>query len=485
MSRMVQVRPGAYTDSVSLMLISKEVGQLPEVRSALVAMATELNLELLVSMGFEAPADAGPNDMVVAIEADDDGGVETATMAVDAALARRPTDTGSAASDIHPPPTITAAARRQPADLALVSTPGAVAAIDAADALAAGLDVLLFSDNVSVADEVALKRLADDHGLLMMGPDCGTAVIDGVGLGFANVVRPGPVAIVAASGTGAQHLLTLLAGVDVGVTHCIGVGGRDLSAAIGGSTTLAALDRLADDDRITTIVLVSKPPSDEVAAAVTARAEQLGRTIVTGYLGAERDDLTATAARVAAAVGATWTEPPSWGSAATTAASGHLRGLFTGGTLCYEAMLVALPTLGTISSNIPLDGQPRLDHALTSTGHAFIDFGDDQLTVGRAHPMIDPTLRLDRIATELAGDDCGVLLLDLVLGHGSHPDPGPELADAIAAADTPVVISVVGTRDDPQGYQRTVDALVDAGAWVHASNAAATRSAVSLLPVGR
>jgi FdrA protein len=483
-TRVVHIRPGAYTDSVSLMLISKEISERPDVDQALVAMATELNLDLLSSMDFDVPDEASPNDMVVAIEASDDAAAIAAVEALDVALARRPTAGGSADNGLPPPPTITAASRRVDADLAMISTPGSVAAVDAADALSAGLDVLLFSDNVSLEHEIALKQLAARTGNLLMGPDCGTAVIDGVGLGFANVVRPGPVGIVAASGTGAQHMLTLLDGVGIGVTHCIGVGGRDLSAAVGGRSTTVALGRLGDDDRVTTIVLVSKPPADEVAAQVTAHAESLGKKVVTCYLGAGRPDITAAAASVAQALGVEWSAPRRWGPTRTRATRGHLRGLFSGGTLCDESMAIAAQSLGVVASNIPLADQPALDTSLASQGHTFIDFGDDRLTVGRAHPMIDSTLRLDRLRVELADDDCGVILMDLVLGHGAHPDPATDLVDTIKDAEKPVVVSVIGTRDDPQGYDDTIRRLVDVGVIVHASNAAATREAISLLPGG-
>lgn len=479
--RRVDLRKGAYTDSVSLMLISKEIADRPDVSQSLVAMATELNLELLVSMGFEPPDDASPNDMVIAFSADDEAALDAAAAALDTALARRPAASGGATVST-PAPTVAAASRRVDADLALISTPGSVAAIDAADALTSGLDVLLFSDNVPLEQEIALKRLAAERGRLLMGPDCGTAVIDGVGLGFANVVRPGPVAIVAASGTGAQHMLSLLDGAGIGVLHCVGVGGRDLSAAVGGSSTKLALDRLRGDERVTTIVMVSKPPAPEVAAAVTEQAEATGRQVVTCYLGASRPDITAAAAKVAASLGVGWSDPPRWAPETVPSPnSGHLRGLYSGGTLCDEAMLIAADALGVVASNIALDGQPSLDSALTSQGHTFIDFGDDQLTVGRAHPMIDATLRLERLRRELEDDDCAVILLDLVLGHGAHPDPAAELAETITAVSKPVVISVIGTRDDPQGYDGTVRRLTAAGAIVHASNAAATREAISLL----
>lgn len=485
MTRTVQVRRGAYQDSVSLMLISRELSDRPDVSTVQVAMATELNLDLLRQMGFDVPADASPNDMVIAIDTDDPAAAEAAGAALDEALTRRPARGGALDPGTPPPATIGAAARRVDASFALISTPGRTAAIDAADALAAGLDVMIFSDNVSVANEVALKSWAGESGLLVLGPDCGTAVVGGVGLGFANVVRPGPIGIVAASGTGAQQLMALLDGVGLGVTHCLGVGGRDLSADVAGRSTLAALDRLAADPDVDTIVVISKPPADEVAQRVTDHARTLDKPVVIGYLGVGQPDLTETARRVAGAAGASWQIPRRWGGEPPPPRRGYLRGLFVGGTLCDEAMILAAVTLDAVASNIPLAGQPRLDAALTSLGHTFIDFGDDQLTAGRPHPMIDPSLRLDRLRRELADPDCAVVLLDVVLGHGAHPDPATDLTAAIDGASTPVVVSLTGTRDDPQGLDVQAARLVEAGAIVHASNAAATREALSLLEVNR
>jgi FdrA protein len=480
MTRSVEIRAGAYQDSVALMQISRELQAVPGVRSALVAMATELNLDLLDGMGFDRP-ESSPNDMLIAVDAADDAALERAAAALAEALARKP----AAASDsVGQPaaPTVGAALRAADADLVLISTPGRVAALDAVDALDAGVDVMLFSDNVEVAHEIALKDRAARDGLLVMGPDCGTAVVGGVGLGFANVVRPGPVAIVAASGTGAQHLMCLLDGAGIGVAHCLGVGGRDLSLAVAGRSTFAAIDRLAADGAVELIVVISKPPADEVAARLRERAAASDPPIVVGLLGPGQPDLTETAAAVAAALGTSW-EPPARDGRTPTARPGFLRGLFSGGTLCDEAMLVAASALsGEIWSNIPLAGQPALDRTLRAPGqHVFIDFGDDQLTVGRPHPMIDGSLRVERLEVELADPECGAVLLDVVLGHGSSPDPASELVPAISTADKPVIVSLVGSRDDPQGRDQTAARLVDAGAVVHASNAAAAREAVGIV----
>ncbi|MGN6577131.1 MAG: FdrA family protein [Nocardioides sp.] len=487
MTRSVETRKGAYVDSVTLMQVSKRVAALDGVSAALVAMATDLNLELAAQMGFDVPAGVSPNEMLVALDAGSAAALSLARAEVDAALSASARPATAGFGSTPPPRTVSAAARDLDLSsaMALVSTPGQYAFVDAVDAVDAGLMTMVFSDNVPLEQEVALKRRAARTGVLVMGPDCGTAVVGGVGLGFANVVRPGPVGIVAASGTGAQHLMSLLDGAGVGVSHCLGVGGRDLSEAVGGMSTLQALDLLDADPTTELIVVVSKPPAEAVAAKVREHAATLATPVHFGLLGAGQPDLTETAHSVVEAVGSTWAAPESWPGAVPTARpGGHLRGLFSGGTLCDEAMLIAAGALGPIASNIPLDPADRLGPDLTARGHTMIDFGDDELTRGRPHPMIDGTLRIERLLAEVDDPDAGVLLLDVVLGLGADPDPAASLVDPVrraVAAGLPVVVAVIGTRDDPQDTRAQCAALTAAGAAVHLSNAAATRAAIDLL----
>jgi FdrA protein len=498
----VEVRRGAYHDSVTLMQVSRTLASVDGVSAAQVAMATSLNLDVLRGMGFEPPDGAGPNDLVLALRAADDDAIERARARLEQALTRAPGDGDVGFGSAPPPRTVGAAARRSPgADLALISVPGAHAFTEAMDALESGLSVMLFSDNVPVEQEIRLKDEAARRGLLVMGPDCGTAAVAGVGLGFANTVPPGPVGIVAASGTGAQQVMSLLAEAGVGVSHCLGVGGRDLSAAVDARATRQALAMLDADEATELIVVVSKPAAPGVSAELAGFVEGLKTPVQLAVLGRGQPDLTAATARAVAAVGGTFDAPRSWPASTPPAGSyRELRGLFAGGTLCDEAMVIASDALGSdqpVRSNIPLDPSLALGPDLHSDGHLMIDFGDDALTQGRAHPMIDQRTRLDRIATEAArltadGRDTGgvVLLLDVVLGHGAHPDPASELAPALAEAvksasaggrDLAVVVSLCGTEGDPQGLQRQAAALVAAGASVYLSNAAAARAAVALL----
>jgi FdrA protein len=419
--------------------------------------------------------------------------------ALDDALAglRRAGSGAGGFGEAPPPRTLGAAVSRSGATLALVSVPGQYATAEALDAIAVGVSVMLFSDNVPVTDEVLIKDAAARAGVLVMGPDCGTAVVGGVALGFANVVTRGTVGLVAASGTGAQQVMALLDAAGVGISHCLGVGGRDLSAAVGGRSTRQAMAALAADEATESIVVVSKPPAPDVLAELRRYAAGLGKPVHWATLGPGRPDLTAAVEAVLESGGRAVPPWPHWSPETSEELREHqggfLRGLFCGGTLADEAMLVAGAQLGGIRSNIPLSEELALGADLRAANHVVIDFGDDALTRGRAHPMIDPSLRIERIAAEAADPTCGVLLLDLVLGHGAHPDPAPELAAAIGSArsvaakgnrDLPVVVSMTGTSADPQGLSRCAEVLAASGATVFLSNAQATRHAVRLLNRG-
>jgi len=475
----VELRPGAYADSVTLLQVSRGVQGVEGVATAQVAMATPLNLEVLEQMGFTLPAST-PNDMVVAIRLDDDSALDAALAAVESALTR--TTSRDDGGDTREPHRTTGAALRDAgADvLVLVSVPGASATVEAMDALDAGHDVMLFSDNVPVEEEVTLKTAAEARGLLVMGPDCGTAVVDGLGLGFANATSPGPVGIVAASGTGCQQLLALLDHAGVGVSNALGVGGRDLSAAVGGRSTREALRRLDADPAVDLIVLVSKPPADDVANEIREFAGALVTPVEIALLGPGQPDLTAAAERVLQRLGHAVPEWPVTGLDKLDHREGKLdhregkldhreganrkgdllHGLFVGGTLRDEAALIA-------------GGE-----------HPMVDFGADELTQGRAHPMIDPAIRLEHLSRVADDPRTGAVLLDVVLGHGAEPDPAAALAPVVRDVVTngvPVVVSCVGTTGDPQGLDAQRAALAEAGAEVHLSNARATRRALELL----
>ncbi|QKW35257.1 FdrA family protein [Actinomadura sp. NAK00032] len=479
MSDWVEVRRGSYHDSVTLMRVSRRLAERPGVGGAMVAMGTELNREMLARMGFAVPDGTGPDDLVVAIRADG-GGLDEAREALAGLLAEasRPAAGGGPLGAPAPPRTTRSAAAGADATVALLSVPGPHVFPEAMDALDAGLNVMIFSDNVPLAQEIALKEAAARRGLIVMGPDCGTAVVGGAGLGFANAVRPGPVGVVAASGTGAQQLMCLLDAAGTGVSHVLGVGGRDLSPEVSGRSALAALAALDADPGTELIVLVSKPPAPQVLDLIREAARRLDTPVVFALPMPGEDDLTRAAEKVLTALGRAVPQWPRWTAAPRPAPSPApspapargraLRGLFAGGTLRDEAAMIAAEALG---------------RDLEARGHRFTDFGDDAYTRGRAHPMIDPALRLEALAAEAADPACGVLLLDVVLGHGADPDPAGALAPAVAAAvrDRPglaVVVSLCGTPADPQGRDRQAAALCGAGADVFASNAAATRHAL-------
>lgn len=456
MNELVEVRPGIYHDSVTLMRVSQAVTARLGVTVAIVAMATEVNLDLVRDAGFDLPA-ATQGDLLVAIRASCEEDLVEAVAELERQLTAQASTSGARAEKALPR-TTRSAARSADATVALVSVPGEHAFVEASDAVGAGLSVMIFSDNVPVEQEVLLKERALEKGVLVMGPDCGTSVIGGAGLGFANVLRPGPVGVVAASGTGAQQVTSLLDLAGVGVSHLLGVGGRDLSAQVGGRSTIQALKALDQDPATELIVLISKPPAPEAAKAV--QELEISKPVFSALLGPGRGDLTAAVEKVLGALGRDIPQWPSWPVDQPSerdkrdARNGPLRGLYSGGTLCTEAKLIA------------------------GIGE-FTDFGDDEYTRGRAHPMIDPALRLDALNAVTSG----VVLLDVVLGHGADPDPALWLAPAIEQArerGVAVVVALVGTEGDPQGLRGQAARLNEAGASVYTSNAAAARHAAVL-----
>lgn len=514
------VRRNFYCDSVALMTLSRSLTALPDIEDAAAVMSTEMNQTLLKQAGLlpDHPSAevGGPNDLLIIVRATSEAAAASAMQTAESSLKARRSSEANAQTQQRPVSLEQAVQRQSALNLALISVPGAYAAIEARQALLAGLHVLLFSDNVSLEQEVALKTLAGERGLLMMGPDCGTAIINGVGLGFANVVPRGPIGIVSASGTGLQQVTCLIAEYGSGISQAIGTGGRDLSQAVGGSAMLAGLDLLQHDPDTQVIVLLSKPPAPEVAQRVIASAAQGTKPTVIAFLGAGPGDATALdathlsfartlsdAARLAAKLAGEQGVPLpgdplpddarraiQQARAALKPGQQYVRGIFSGGTLCDEAMALLSGRIGPIYSNIPLRPAWRLADAKTSQGHTAIDLGSDEFTVGRPHPMIDAGLRLRRLAQEAADPATAVILLDIVLGYGAHADPASEFAPAIEAARASTaqdgralacIVSLCGTEQDPQGLAYQRDMLTGAGALVFTENALAAQVAAEIV----
>jgi succinyl-CoA synthetase alpha subunit len=508
------IKPNTYYDSVALMTATRAIGELPGVEDASITMATALNLELLRDSGLLTPEmeELGPNDLIIAVNAVDEVAGDVALAAAEDQLTRSPA-TRETGGELPVSRTLAATLERDhDINLALISVPGAYAPIDAEEALRAGRHVMLFSDNVPIAEEIRLKHLARDQGLLLMGPDCGTAIINGAGIGFANVVRRGPIGVVGASGTGTQQVTCLIDRFGSGITHAIGTGGRDLRPEVGGLTMQAGIAALGADEETRAIVLVSKPPGDEVAERVLEAAAATGKPVVAVFLGGETNGAappgvtlarTLTEAAQEAVALAGGGEPVS-GSlpdlfapegeapAVPECAAGqrYVRGIFSGGTLCEEAILLLSERLGPIASNIPLAFAEPLADPYRSEGHTLVDLGADEFTVGRPHPMIDPTLRNERVLQEAQDPETACLLIDVVLGYGAHADPAgalvPVLNEARAVAEAagralPVVISLCGTEGDPQRLSAQAAALRAAGAVVYTSNAAAALAAAAIV----
>ncbi|MBB6216900.1 succinyl-CoA synthetase alpha subunit [Anaerosolibacter carboniphilus] len=504
----VEIRKGAYYDSVTLMLISKEVKKMDGVKEALVGMGTDLNKELAsnLKMNDDRIKELSANDFFIAVLSDHSNILEKVCQKVDELLTQKKQSSDGA----YTPPTLDSAIKHAPdSNLVLISLPGKYASAEVKKALENDLHVMLFSDNVSVEDEKQLKEFAREKGLLMMGPDCGTAIINQVPLAFANVIRKGDIGIIGASGTGTQEVSVLIHKLGAGVSQVIGTGGRDLKKEIGGIMMMEAIKALGEDENTKVIVLISKPPAPEIAEQVLQLAKQTQKPVVVDFIGGDMEmirkygllpgfTLEDTAHKAVALsknqeikdmMGFSTCEKEIDGMIQQEVSKmksnqKYLRGLYTGGTLCDETMKMLSADFGDIYSNIPLKSEFALTNVFKSVKHTCIDLGDDAFTVGKPHPMIDTSSRQDRLKAELEDEEVAVVLMDFVLGYGSNPDPVGEMLPVIEAGkryrsekglSTCIVASICGTDQDPQNALEQEKRLRNAGVIVMPSNAQAVR----------
>ncbi len=513
MALAVRVLSGAYHDSVKLMRISAAASEKTHIRQAAALMGTPMNLEQLASSGLlsQEAKGAGPNDLVLVAEAQDTQTAQEELAAMEAALTAPRTSGEAGALASLSAPTLDAALGEDPLiNLALFSVPGPSVRREAERALNKGLHCLIFSDNVSVEDEVALKQTGRDKGLLVMGPDCGTAHIAGVGLGFCNVVRPGGIGIVGAAGTGIQEAMAAIDASGGGITCALGTGGRDVTDAVGGLAMIQAIETLSEDAATEVLLVLGKPPEPAALGKILEATATCGKPAVVHFVGDWNEDILvhlglyapdslAEAGRLAVSLSGGRANPaaPELDSDARERIAGwsharahgrrFLRGVYTGGTLCAEAQAIIGEFIPGISSNAPLDKiSGQMPDPRKSEGHAVVDMGDDLFTRGKPHPMIDPAPRSARIVQEAGDPETAVVLFDVVLGLGAHEDPAGEAAKAIVETQesSPGVLfigSVTGTEGDPQGLKAQRARLREAGVLVADTHAEACLAAAAAL----
>jgi FdrA protein len=502
------VKASLYHDSVTLMNIARELRAIQGIEDAALLMGTDANKALLAQADLLAPAadSAAPSDLILVVRGDPaeiERALELAEKLLAQGLVRTAAEVERKAQSVR------GAIRAQPSPrITVISVAGQYAADEAWQALEQGSHVLLFSDNVSLEDEMKLKRYAIERGLLLMGPGAGTAILNGVGLGFANAVPRGAVGIISAAGTGLQEVSCLLAQQGSGISQGIGLGGRDLSDDVGGLMMFHALNALQKDPETKVIVAVSKLPSARIANAVERELEAGDKPAVVMFMGSDeaREEKGRLhhaanlheASMIASALaegrdpaGAIQELRDMAGAleqkahklrAGLGARQVHLRGLFSGGTLCDESLLIWSERVAEVWSNRPRAPEFKLEDVHRSRAHCALDMGEEEFTVGRPHPMIDQDLRLRRLAREAQDPTVAVIQLDVVLGFGAHPDPsaeiGPAISQGIASAkeqgrELLVIASVTGTEADPQQLSRQRTELQEAGAIVLGSNAMA------------
>ena len=499
------MKKSTYLDSISLMKISNALSKLPGVAQAAVVMATELNRRVLSEAGFADATigQASTSDMIVAVEAADGTSLDSAFAEMEKML--KPSE--KKPGELAEPTSLDEAVERRPdSNLAFISVPGQFAKREAMRALSKGMDVFLFSSNVTREEEVELKAVSKGKGLLLMGPDCGTSIINHKVLGFGNTIRAGTIGLASASGTGLQEVTTLIHKAGLGITQAIGTGGSDLSEEVGGITMIQGLDLLEADAATRVIVLISKPPGPLTMQKLLNVAAGSKKPVVVNFLGGEvkapkgsglrmagtLEEAASIACELAGAKHVSTELPSDTVSQARlanerlSASQKYVRGLFSGGTLCYESQVILRDLLGEVYSNAPLNPTYMVQGEGPSKGHCCIDMGSEEFVEGRPHPMIDFSLRNIRILQEAKDPETAVVLLDVELGFGSNDDPAGQLSPAIrkamdfakgAGRSLTVVASVIGTDGDAQGLAKQEEVLRKAGVLILPSNAQATRIA--------
>ena len=505
------IKTGEYHDSVTLMRVAKYVSEQPGVNDSAVVMATVENKHILQVAGLLMPElqKAKETDLIIVVRAQTS---EQAVKFLSEAVQQLKRKTKSTGSHYQPKSLESAVSILPEANLVLISIAGRYAGDEAMRALKKGLHVMLFSDNVPLEQEIELKKYAVQRGLLVMGPDAGTAIINGIPLAFANSVNRGNIGIVAASGTGLQEVSTLLSNAGFGISQAIGTGGRDVKNEVGGLMFLQGIEALLEDPETKVILLISKPPHESVLKKILLAVQKSKKPIVTTFLGATSELFSQAGviptvsleegALVAASLVQGGSSTKTKNEVAreidakrkqfdTTAdieakklgtGQKFLRALYTGGTYVGETQVLLNEKIKEVYSNAPLGSAQWLDDSSRSQANTIIDFGEDEFTVGRPHPMIDFSLRNKRILEEARDPQAAVLLLDLVLGWGAHRNPLPELVPVLVKAREiaetagrylPIVMSVTGTDSDPQCRSTVVSALKAIGVLVVDSNASA------------
>jgi FdrA protein len=498
----ITIRKNQYYDSVFLMGFNNRLSKVPGVVQTAIFMGSDANKEVLASLGFNSAdfQSASADDLIVGISSETQSAIDEILANLDKWL----TEVTSAKSKSEIRTLNQALSNRSDSNLVVISVPGEFAAGETLKSLEAGKHVFLFSDNVSIEDEIDLKIYASQHGLLVMGPDCGTSLIGGVGIGFANAVRRGKIGAIAAAGTGLQEFTSMVHNFGYGISHGIGTGGRDLSDRVGGITTLMALNALEKDPSTDVIAVISKPPGQNTLKIIVERINRCTKPVICCFLGInspidgegkffKRAGNIDEAVRLAIKTigGHIVPEEPVHSVRLKKLLKGRfLRGVFAGGTFCYQSQQILREAGIPVHSNAPLEKTLVLPSPTQSFKHTIIDMGDEFFMVGRPHPMIDGSQRALRILQEARDPNVGILLLDFILGFNSSMDPVGELIDSIQEAqkiarsrgdELEVVASICGTDNDLQDIQMQTKLLIECGVTVFPSNVLATKHCVDLL----
>ncbi|WP_144789043.1 acyl-CoA synthetase FdrA [Lysinibacillus fusiformis] len=493
------IKENTYKDSIVLMLLSNKLSAIDGVNKVSIMMGTPANKDIFKSsgLGTDELEKAKPNDIVIVVDTDQEEKVDEVKEEVEIAL-KGDSDSQNTSKGQEAHNWKRAMELANNPNLALISIPGQYAAMEAENALNEGLHVFMFSDNVSKEDEVKLKQKAHEKGLLVMGPDCGTALIHGVPLAFTNNVNEGDIGIVGASGTGIQEVTTIIDRYGKGVTNALGTGGRDLSTEVGAITMLDSIKALNQDPKVKVITVISKPPAEEVQRKVLNLLRNIDKPVVTLFLGdkpsyQEENIYHAYTLEEAAVVAVQLSNGDKPNFEPTTAdvnvvlneSQVGIKGYYSGGTLASEAAMLVRDAFKDAMTE-----EKSESYVLKTNTHEIIDLGDDVYTKGKPHPMIDPEKRIEMLEKSMNDPETAVIMIDNVIGNGGHEDMASELAPIIKrildsarqeCRQLAVLATVVGTAQDIQGYEKQIEILKESGAIICKTNDQMVRTAIQLV----
>ena len=496
------IKKNFFRDSVQMMQFSQQLKDEQGVIDAAIVMSTVLNKNTLKNMNLltEDGISATENDTLISINCQDENSLSNAIQKAEQLLtsisAKAKNEFTSLASALD---------TFSDANIASLSIPGQFVKEMATELINKQLNLFVFSDHVPLEDEIYLKNLALENNVLFMGPEAGTSILNGTVFGFGNRVRKGSIGIIGASGTGIQESSTMIDLFGEGISHGIGVGGRDLRNDIGGMMTMKAMEIFENDPNTKAVLLVSKPVDNYIRNKIINKINNFSKkNYVLCLIGDNENSVDTAKIKFSKSIQMSVLKIlkllddnvykktkdvvrnqindsiklSESLSKDLNEGQKFIRGFFAGGTLCYESKIILEQMIGKIYSNLSSDDEYSIKGNVSSKENTLIDFGEEEFTSARPHPIIDPLLRRNRILEDANDPNVGVIIIDIICGINAAKNTMAFHAETIKKAieiareqgrKLSVFTYICGTENDVS--KNELKLLADSGAKLFTSNA--------------